>query len=484
MKKDEFTSLCLNYGNDFICLHEAVGTFVEVSPSSKKITGYTPKELVGKNPYDYFHNEDKEYIEKNGHLPSLQGKSDTITVYRFRKKDGSYIWFESETIPLKNEKDEVIKVLTVTKDVTEVKAKLDFLHKEEVLWDETGRLAKLGAWELDLVTMTPLWSKTTYDIHEVPHDQQPALDEAINFYAEEVRPEVEKMVNEAIEFGKSWDKQLPFVTAKGNKTWVRTIGRPEIRMGKTIKLYGIFQDVSEEIETRNQQKELIEQLSSQKKQLQEFNQIVSHNLRSPISSLNALLHFYESAKDNEEKDEIIANVKHVSSSLNELLEDLVDAIKIISNNTISFETVAIADVVKKTKHLLKGTIQESEANITVNTSAWQEVKYPRLYFESIILNLVSNALKYHSPKRKPKIKISTSIENNKKILKISDNGLGINLKRYGEKVFKLHKTFHRQLPGKGLGLFMTKNQVEATGSKISIISEEDKGTTFTIEFKE
>ncbi len=483
MEKDDFKSLCLKYGGELICLHEAIGTYIEVSPSIEKIAGYTPQELVGKNPYDYFHDEDKEYIEKTGHLPSLRGKSDTVTVYRFRKKDGTFIWFESETIPLKDEEENITNVLTITKDITEVKSKLDFLYKEEVLWEETGRLAKLGAWELDLETMTPIWSKTTYDIHEVPYDQQPVLEEAINFYAEEARPVIEKLVQEAIEFGKPWDKQLPFITAKRNKIWVRTIGRPEIRLGKTIKLYGIFQDVTKEIETRNQQKELIDQLTSQKKQLQEFNQIVSHNLRSPISSLNTLLHFFDEADDDEEKEEIVDNIKQASNSLNALLEDLVEAVKIISDDSVEYEMVNIEHVVEKTKQLLKGTIKELNAEITLDTTAWEEIKYPKLYFESIILNLLSNALKYHSTERAPKVKIITTIEDNKKVLKISDNGLGINLKRYGEKVFKLHKTFHRNRPGKGLGLFMTKNQVEATGSKISIESEEGKGTTFTIIFK-
>lgn len=483
MEKDEFYKLCLSYSNELICLHEPNGSYIYVSPSSEAIVGYSAKELIGKNPYNYFHEDDKTYIEKKGHLPALEGKDDSITEYRFIKKDGSLVWLESKTITIKGDNGHITHLLTVSKDISEIKNKLDLLKREEFLWDEAGRLAKLGAWELDLTTMTPLWSKTTYDIHEVPYDEQPALDEAINFYAEEARPTVTEMVQEAVENGKPWDKQLPFITAKGKKIWVRTIGRPEINLGKTTKLYGVFQDISKEIEIRNQQKELIEQLSSQKSQLQEFNQIVSHNLRSPISSLNTLIQFFEKSEDENEKKEILGNIKQVSTSLNSLLEELVDTVKIISNNNIEYEEVSVEETVKKTTGLLEGLIKQLDAEIKLDTNDWKTLNFPKLYFESVILNLLSNALKYNSPKRKLKITIATKIERNTKVLYISDNGLGINLKRYKDKVFKLHKTFHRERPGKGLGLFMTKNQVEATGGKISIESEEDKGTTFTIKFK-
>lgn len=484
MNKEDFLKLCLEYNTDLICLHEANGTYIFVSNSSEKITGYRPHELIGSNPYSYFHEDDKTYIEKNGHLPSLEGKDDTIIEYRFRKKSGEIIWLQSKTIPLKSDGDKIEHLLTVTKDITEVKQKLDLLIKEEFLWDEAGRLAKLGAWELDLVTMTPIWSKTTYDIHEVPYDEQPALEEAINFYAEEARPEVTEMVQQAIELGKPWDKQLPFITAKGRKIWVRTIGRPEITFGKTTKLYGVFQDISKEIETRDSQKELIEELTGQKQQLQEFNQIVSHNLRSPISSLNALVHFFEAAEDDTEKEEILSNIKQVSTSLNNLLEDLVDAVKVISNDNIDYEVINVEKVVKKTQNLLEGHIKQLNAEIKIDTSEWNTIRYPKLYFESIMLNLLSNALKYYSEERTPKIEVVTGYDGTKKTLKVIDNGIGINLKRYKDKIFKLHKTFHRKRPGKGLGLFMTKNHVEVTGSKIFVESEEEKGTIFTIEFKQ
>ena len=100
-----------------------------------------------------------------------------------------------------------------------------------------------------------------------------------------------------------------------------------------------------------------------------------------------------------------------------------------------------------------------------------------------MLNLLDNALKYHSPTRKPDIKFVSYKDNNgHTILEAQDNGLGINLERYQHHVFKLRKTFHRHPESRGIGLFMIKNQIDAMGGEISISSEENKGTTFFVNF--
>jgi signal transduction histidine kinase len=102
--------------------------------------------------------------------------------------------------------------------------------------------------------------------------------------------------------------------------------------------------------------------------------------------------------------------------------------------------------------------------------------------ESILLNLLSNALKYKQPERQPHVKFITRNTNGSVILEVSDNGLGINLDRYGHQVFKLRKTFHQHPDGRGIGLFMIKNQIEAMGGKIKVNSVEGEGSTFVITF--
>jgi signal transduction histidine kinase len=132
--------------------------------------------------------------------------------------------------------------------------------------------------------------------------------------------------------------------------------------------------------------------------------------------------------------------------------------------------------------MLSAQIMETKAEVISDFSNATEVNYPKIYLESIMLNLLSNALKYSSKKRNPKIIFKTCIKNGQTILTVTDNGLGIDLNVHGKKIFGLHKTFHRVENAKGIGLFMTKAQVEAMGGKISIESQVDKGSVFKIIF--
>jgi signal transduction histidine kinase len=104
------------------------------------------------------------------------------------------------------------------------------------------------------------------------------------------------------------------------------------------------------------------------------------------------------------------------------------------------------------------------------------------YLDSILLNLITNAIKYRSLEKESYLKITSSENENYFIISFEDNGLGLNLKKHKEKLFGMYKTFHKNLNSKGLGLFITKNQIEAMDGKIEVESEENKGSTFKIFF--
>jgi signal transduction histidine kinase len=133
---------------------------------------------------------------------------------------------------------------------------------------------------------------------------------------------------------------------------------------------------------------------------------------------------------------------------------------------------------------IQTTIDEFEVEIQTDFSATRVVEFNHNYFESILLNLLTNAVKYRSPDRKPVIKISTEvIEDDGVKLYFSDNGLGIDLERYGDRIFGLYQRFHDHADSKGLGLYIVNSQVRAMGGTIELESEVNKGTTFIITFK-
>jgi signal transduction histidine kinase len=132
--------------------------------------------------------------------------------------------------------------------------------------------------------------------------------------------------------------------------------------------------------------------------------------------------------------------------------------------------------------MLNARIAQSDAGITTDFIEAPIIRYPNIYLESIFLNLLSNALKYAHPDRKLLIRIRSFRTEGKVILTVSDNGLGINMNKYGHQVFKLRKTFHRHPESRGIGLFMIKNQIVSMGGEITVSSIENEGSTFIVTF--
>ena len=224
-------------------------------------------------------------------------------------------------------------------------------------------------------------------------------------------------------------------------------------------------------------------LENKNRQLSSFAHIVSHNLRAPVSNLIVLKDFYKESTDLNDKAMLFSKVEIVIDRLNETLNELIDSLKIQGNKDIIFDTVTFDTLFAKILAIFDIQILDSKAVVTANFCEATTIEYPKLYLESILLNLLSNAIRYRAPNRIAQIHFRTEIKNNEIILIATDNGLGIDLKKYGHKIFGLNNTFHRHPDSKGVGLFMTKTQIEAVGGSINVESEVDKGSTFKIILK-
>ena len=219
--------------------------------------------------------------------------------------------------------------------------------------------------------------------------------------------------------------------------------------------------------------------------LQNFAYIVSHNLRSPTGNLVALIDIYKRTTDEKKKNELIGKFFDVTVQLSNTVHNLSDVVNINQNMEMERQELLFKEILQNTMVSLSAQITATHAEITYDFSACETINYPKMYLESIILNLLTNALKYSSKERTPKVSfISNKEENGLITLECKDNGLGIDLEKYGKKVFSLHKTFHNNPDAKGIGLFITKHQIKSLGGSITVESEVDKGATFFIKFNE
>jgi hypothetical protein len=142
----------------------------------------------------------------------------------------------------------------------------------------------------------------------------------------------------------------------------------------------------------------------------------------------------------------------------------------------------LAQYLARAEEVLKGAFESKNALIVQNIDPNIVVLYNPAYLESVLLNILSNAIKYSHPNRQPRIELSAVYSDKQWVLRIQDNGIGIDLEKHGDKIFGMYKTFHSNSDARGIGLFITKNQIEAMGGFISVESVPNEGTCFSIHF--
>ncbi|HRI80790.1 MAG TPA: ATP-binding protein, partial [Cyclobacteriaceae bacterium] len=201
-------------------------------------------------------------------------------------------------------------------------------------------------------------------------------------------------------------------------------------------------------------------------------------LRSHVGNLNSLLHLHKTS-DPGEREILFGMFEKVAQHLSGTLHDLIESLRIKEDISKERNLILFEQVLTKTREILASQLLETQAVINYDFKV-KSVAYPRTYLESIFLNILSNAIKYRSPERLLEISLVTEMNPEGLVLKISDNGQGINLARHGENLFGFYKTFHDSKDAKGIGLFITRTQIEAMGGTISAESEVNKGTSFKI----
>jgi PAS domain S-box-containing protein len=227
---------------------------------------------------------------------------------------------------------------------------------------------------------------------------------------------------------------------------------------------------------------LLEDLTAKYNELSQFNYIVSHNLRSPIANivgLSEILGLMDIA-DNDVR-QLLDSVSVSAHKMDELVKDLNVILSLSTPLSAKKEPIEIPSILESICSTLEPQIKESGAivNVTIAPNASSIVTL-KSYLESILYNLISNAIKYRSGTRAPVIAVETTREGSNVRIRVSDNGIGIDLKESGKHLFGLYKRFNFDVEGKGLGLHMTKMQVEAMGGTISVNSQPGTGTTFVV----
>ncbi len=225
------------------------------------------------------------------------------------------------------------------------------------------------------------------------------------------------------------------------------------------------------------------ELARHNNQLEEYQFITAHNLRGPVARILGLLNIIKGNSFQWPRDkDILDKLELASIDLDTIVHDLSHVLHVKRVGNSTYEQVILSKRVLRVKSTLKELILESDATFKEDYSQVDSIYTIPTYIESILYNLIANAIKFRSPDRRPIVIIKTFSSENQIAIHISDNGMGIDLAKVRDKLYGLYQRFHPHVEGRGLGLYLVKAQVDALNGSIEIESTPDKGTTFRIRF--
>lgn len=230
-----------------------------------------------------------------------------------------------------------------------------------------------------------------------------------------------------------------------------------------------------------EKEKLIEKLKSRNQSLREFNSVISHNLREPLTQIigfsDLLMDMMEDKKSN--IGTMITNISKASQKIDTSIKDLSTVLNESDPLPEDYRMVEMPKLLKEVLDLLPKQIERSRPEISENFYVNEVFTYKPFLFD-ILYHLISNSLKFAISDQPLKIEIETQQKGAFFELQIKDNGSGFDLKKFEKKLFKMYERFHLTSDGRGIGLYLIKNRVTVLGGEISIESGVNKGTTVII----
>ena len=320
--------------------------------------------------------------------------------------------------------------------------------------------------------------------------QNETLERLVKERTEEIAAQNEEIMSQYEEISthnETLSAQRDEITEQRNQLDIQNQGLREAQkiienQNEIIKRINV--SLSQDVEQRTESlmktnKELLQNIS----QLEQFTYIVSHNLRAPVARILGLGSILDNAKTDDEAKQIVNLLVKTSQELDGVLNDLNLTIQIKKMVNERLQAVDLGTILHKIKNMLQLELVRSEAIILHENFKALQLNTISAYMESILYNLISNAIKYRDPDRKSVIELRSEYEGEYLKIQVQDNGLGIDLGKHGVNLFNLYKRFHFHIEGKGLGLYLVKTQINLLGSEIFVESKVNEGTLFTVLIK-
>ncbi|WP_346239208.1 PAS domain-containing sensor histidine kinase [Niabella insulamsoli] len=484
-----------------ICTHDLNGKILNVNPYASELLQYGREELIGRNIADLVPEKYRKDVQLE-YLSAIVNSATAEGVLRMLSKEGSIKHLLYKNYLFSNADGEKY-VIAFAHDITERLRAESGLRTSEKIFSTYFNLSGIG---MAIVSPAGKWEKVNDALCRITGYSPAEL--ADMHFADITHPEdrdrdveaKERMLRREIE---SYEVEKRYITKDGRVIWVSlttalvrsAAGHPKFFIAQFVDITA-RKNLTNQLHTKNNElNQAKEELLGKVKELEEISHAIGHNLRGPAKNINLLTKVLNvkvgKTTEPEEAytlaesftlDELVSMIDTVGIAMTNSLETLLNIAEIRLNKELPFDDCGFEEAIDSVLSMLAGDIHKKR--IQVNKALEVErILYPKPYLESILYNLISNAIKYSSPFTDSKIWIQTGTQANGEVtLSVKDNGFGIDMDKFGKKIFKLSQVFHKNTDSKGVGLYLTKTQIESLNGKINVESKLNEGSTFMVTF--
>lgn len=354
--------------------------------------------------------------------------------------------------------------------------------QDKFYYEQIASIAGAGGWYIDFEERKTYFDKQLRAILETPDNYSPSLKHTLHFYDMEFHDVVQTDFDN-LKKGIPFEHILKMVTYTNTVFWARAMGIPvKDSRGKVVGLKGVIVNIDEEKKRELKLQQAIEIIQANNSRLFKFANYVSHNLKSHVNNLELTSQLVDEDNLKDEQRELFNNYREIAKSLSRTVAQLNEVVSIQNKAAQEKVVLNLEQALERSKQTLQHLIDREEAYIYSDFSEVPEVNYIPQFLDNILCTLIKNGIVNKKMGRKPEIKAYSLEDNGNTSLIIEDNGTGIDMEKEGDRIFHMSKSSDSSTDNQSVGLFIVKNQIEALGGKISVVSKLGYGTKFIIKF--
>ncbi len=469
-ESNEKYSMLIETMNESIVYTQTNGNIEYFNDKFMELTGYSYGELIGQDSFSLMLDAPQLKLMKRRNQLKKKGHYELY----LRRKNQDAIWVLISATPVFNKRKEMIGNLAILTDITQRKRAEEALTKSELKYRTLVETMNEGLIQVDQDDVIQYVNKRFCSM--VGYSEKALLGKvAYNLFFKVGTQTLlgDRTTRGKLKINKDSSYELELTIRSGDRIWVYiSVTRVFDEAGNFEGATGIVTDVTERVKVE-------EQLRERNNELNTFMYKASHDLKGPLASTLGLINIAKLEIKDQVALRYMQMIKKGASRLDTIIHDLLQLTRIKQGSTfieiIDFEDL-ISDVLRSLENLPGYNDIDFQLKIDQKHEYYNDIKF----MTSIIQNLIENAIKYSKPTAKHKVvKINVAGRNGTTLVKISDNGIGVE-KKLQENIFDMFFRGTEVSKGSGLGLFIVKNAVEKLKGNISIESEKGKGTTFTL----